>query len=124
MENSIPERLKPNFTSHIVQIKHTQPQSQKSNSNGLYIPHSSDKTVPTHYQVVLLLLFTSHIVQIKRGQGEAAKAAKALYIPHSSDKTRVESKRSPATTLYIPHSSDKTMMVLSKEVGISTLHPT
>ena len=47
--------------------------------------------------------FTSHIVQIKRGQGEAAKAAKALYIPHSSDKT---------------------MMVLSKEVGISTLHPT
>ena len=36
MENSIPERLKPNFTSHIVQIKHTQPQSQKSNSNGLY----------------------------------------------------------------------------------------
>jgi len=43
--------------------------------------------------------FTSHIVQIKRGQGEAAKAAKALYIPHSSDKTRVESKRSPATTL-------------------------
>ena len=45
--------------------------------------------------------FTSHIVQIKRGQGEAAKAAKALYIPHSSDKTRVESKRSPVISFYL-----------------------
>ena len=88
MENSIPERLKPNFTSHIVQIKHTQPQSQKSNSNGLYIPHSSDKTVPTHYQVVLLLLFTSHIVQIKPFSNEPMNLTSTpLYIPHSSDKT-------------------------------------